>query len=237
MDIKAVELVEDIFEINRRICSSLWDIADVNSISRGLSPRLILPQKRNGDIRISEQEARILYCGVLNNLNYYYSIETPTVEVYKQTGSKPVSASSDLSLYCESNDHFDKVMNIEFKAHNPAQEQIRKDIEKLIRERIPGNWFHLLKNADSATIPVLFGKMKNSLLQCESLLGKTKLSLIFCFCVFKKSWACMKHFRYNPEEKNFQQYLDTFFNLNYSVRAGKIEIEQVNDWNILSKLQ
>lgn len=99
MDIKTKKLQQDIFEINRRVCSGLWDIADVNNIPSGLSPRLILPRKRDGNVRISEQEARILYCGILNTLNYYYSIETPTEKVYRQTGNKPVSASSDLSLY------------------------------------------------------------------------------------------------------------------------------------------
>ena len=236
MGIKKVELIKDIFEINRRICSSLWDIANVNSISRGLSPRLIVPQKRNGDIRISEQEARVLCCGILNTLNYYYSIETPTVEVCQQTGSKPVSASSDLSLYREKNDQFDKIMNVEFKAHNPAQEHIRKDIEKLVRESIPGNWFHLLKNVDSKTIPVLFGKMKESLFQCESFLYKTELSIIFCFCVLEKSWACIKHFYYNPAEKKFPEYIDTFFKLEYSIRKGEIVMDFKNNWNILRKL-
>lgn len=234
MDTEQVKLVEDIFEINQRVCSTLWDIS-INGLSKGLSPRLILPQKRNGEIRVSEQEARIIYCSILNTLNYFYSIETPTTEIYQQTGSKPISASSDLSLYRERNDQFHKVMNIEFKAHNPAQEQIRKDIEKLIRESIAGTWFHVLKNVDSRTIPVLFEKMKESLLQCERFLGNTGLSCIFCFCVFEKPWACMKDFHYNSKKENFQEYLNSFFALDYSVQNKKIEINNEHNWNILKK--
>ena len=92
-------MITDIFEINRRICFNLWDMVDVHIEPRGLSPRLILPEKRNNAIRISEQESRILYCGLLNTLNYYYSIETPTAQTFMLTGAKPISASSDLSLY------------------------------------------------------------------------------------------------------------------------------------------
>lgn len=236
MTIERVEFIEAIFEVNRRACFGLWDVLKINSIPNGLSPRLIFPQKRDGEIRGSEQEARIIYCGILNTLNYFYSIETPTSDIYQQTGRKGISASSDLSLYREKNDHFDKVINIEFKAHNPEPEDIRKDIEKLIRERIAGNWFHVLKNADSGTLPVLFGKMRKSLLECEIFLEKVELSFIFCFCVLEKSWACMKHFYYNPKEENFQEYLDTFFALGYSVQAGKIEVAQENNWNIIKKL-
>ena len=235
MSVQEIALTEDVFEINRQVCSSLWNIAHVNETARGLSPRLILPQKRSGDIRISEQEARILYCGILNPLNYYYSVETPTKEMYQQTGQTPISASSDMSLYLENEERFDKVMNIEFKAHNPGQEQIRKHIEKLVRENIPGNWFHLLKNIDSRTIPVLFEKIKKSFLQCENSVKNTKVSIVFCFCVLEKSWACMKHFYYEPTKGNFQTDVNTFFNLKYSVKSGKIEMEQLHNWNIMSK--
>lgn len=235
MDIEHSELIEDIFEVNRRVCSGLWDVSKVNNNPENLSPRLIFPQRRDGKIRVSEQELKILYCGILNNLTYFYSTETPTNNTYQQKGSKPISARSDLSLYSEKNNHFDKVMNIEFKAHNPKPEDIRKDFEKMIRERIAGNWFHVLKNSDSRTLPVLFEKMRKSLLECEIFLEKIELSFIFCFCVLEKFWACMKHFYYNPKEENFQKYLDTFFALDYSVQAGKIEVAKENDWNIIKK--
>jgi hypothetical protein len=90
------QIVRDILEINRRVCFNLWNVANVNSRLEGLSPRLILPQRGSGDIRVSEQESRVLYCGILNTLNYFYSIETPTEELYQQKGMTPTSASSDL---------------------------------------------------------------------------------------------------------------------------------------------
>jgi hypothetical protein len=66
-------MITDIFEINRTICFNLWDMVDVHSEPRGLSPRLILPEKRNKDIRISEQESRILYYAGWHKQHYVMS--------------------------------------------------------------------------------------------------------------------------------------------------------------------
>lgn len=66
---KIADIMDDIFEINHRLSFDLWYVTDVKSNPQGLSPRLIFPQWRNGEIRISEQESRILYCGLLNMSN------------------------------------------------------------------------------------------------------------------------------------------------------------------------
>ncbi len=235
MKLNPIEIIENLFEINRRVCFNLWDIANVNSTPQGLSPRLILPKRRSGDIRISEQEARILYCGILNTLNYYYSIETPTQEVYQQTGEQPISGSSDLSCYIESNNKFEKIANIEFKAHNADQMKIRKDIEKLIKEQIPGNWFHTLKNAESNTLPSLFQKFKDSFLQFHDIGDNVELFMVFCFCIIEKKWACLKYFHFEPSETSFQEYVENFFRLDYTIKSGKILVQDQYGWNIIEK--
>ena len=71
-------IISDVIEINRRLLYDLWNLTDVSQPPTGLSPRLILPKMRNKSIRIIEQEARFLYCSLLNNFNYFYSVETPT---------------------------------------------------------------------------------------------------------------------------------------------------------------
>jgi hypothetical protein len=227
-----MQVITDVFEINRRICYNLWDMVDVHSEPCGLTPRLILPEKRNKDIRISEQESRILYCGLLNTLNYYYSIETPTEQEYMQLGTKPISASSDLSLYRHDGGALRKVMNVEFKAHNPSFEHIRKDIEKLVREGIPGNWFHTLKSIDNRTLPVLFEKMSGSFKKSTDGALGIGVSIIFCFCVIEKKWACMKDFLYNQQQGDYVSFVDEFFRLTYEVKGGRIHVLDENGWTI-----
>lgn len=227
-------LFDDLIEINRRTCSSLWSIADANGHPSGLSPRLIIPTTRKNDLRISEQEARLMFCSSLNNLSYYYSIETPTVQSYQLTGQTAQSALSDLSLYTY-NGSFKKVANIEFKAHNPPQQHISKDIEKLIRENIQGNWFHLLKNIDSGTLPALFTKFINSFNAFSNLVSNKNLSvsILFYFCVLDKKWACYKHFDYRPEQGNFDAYVNSFFSVNYGVSGNKVTVNNNNGWIIV----
>jgi hypothetical protein len=224
-------VIEDVMEINRRLFYDLWNISDVAGSPTGLSPRLILPKRRSQDIRISEQEARFLYCNLLNNLNYYYSVETPTEDVYTQKGLVPQSAASDLSLYVYENNKFNKVVNVEFKAHNPSKEHIRKDIEKLVKEKTYGNWFHTLRNVDSKTLIVLFGKMMDSLKSCKELV-ESQSSIVFSFCVLEKKWACQKHFSYDFSIGSFDEYVNRFFKLEYTLKGGKVRVHQDGGWQI-----
>lgn len=207
------QIVNDIYEINKRVCSDLWNLSNVNNKLSGLSPHLILPQKRDGSIRVSEQESRVLYCNVLNNLNYFYSIETPTEHTYQQTGDTPVSGSSDLSIFINNGQIFEKIINVEFKAHSQRNEAIRKDIEKLIREDLCGNWFHTLKNTNSGTFSKLFKKFNDSFQECSGHITN-KLSFVFCFCVLDKKRAYIREFSFDPNHQNLSDYINDFFDPN-----------------------
>jgi len=123
---------------------------------------LKFPKYRNGEIRISEQELRFTLTNIherLSHLKLNYSVETPTQENYSfsKNGNKR-SASSDLSFYCNK----EKVLNIEFKAHNVKQESINKDIEKLVSENCNGAWIHIFKKEKSDTVKILFNKLEKA---------------------------------------------------------------------------
>ena len=123
-------------------------------------------------------------------------------------------------------------MNIEFKAHNPSFNYIRKDIEKLVREGIPGNWFHTLKSIDSRTLPVLFEKVSRSLKVFAGEACRSGVSILFCFCVIEKKWACMKHFLYDQQLGDYASFVDEFLRLTYVVKGGKIHVLDENGWTI-----
>lgn len=205
-------------------------------------------------MRISEQESRILFCNMLSNYNYYYSIETPTREGYQLTGKKEISALSDLSLYTykksksrdtvgnnkadnkkpdDSKYNLEKVANIEFKARQPHLKEIKKDIEKLLREKQIGNWFHTLKNIDRGSLPVLFKKFKDAFnsFNSDDLKGQgIKKDILFCFCIIAKNkrYGLMKVLSYDPHLiGKSQNYFKEFFCLTSINKDQKIS-EQIN---------
>ena len=207
-------LVDDIFELNKRISENLWQMTDENGQLSSFSPRVIFPLKRDKKtVRISEQEARIICCSLLNNLSLHYSVETPTCETYVQKGKKPggMSAQTDLTIFGFDGQRFNRLVNIEFKAHNTTPANIRKDIEKLVREGIQGNWFHLLENTDGGTFKALFRKFEASFHDNSHGYHNTLISIVFCFCVLEKKQVYIKHFFYEPGRKTYKEYVRQFF--------------------------
>jgi hypothetical protein len=206
----------------------IWGLPDVASKPAIKYPKLIIPYKRDMNRRISEQEARFVYCSVLNNSEFFYSIETPTEREYRLSGKGKRSASTDLSIYKYTNG-FKKLVNVEFKAHNARFNEIEKDIKKLVHEGITGNWFHLLVNVNSRTLKALFGKIKRALIENYS----EKISILFCFCVLSKRWACIKHFSWDSEKRteNYDIFIERFFEFDYEVKR-KIKVIDGNEWLI-----
>ena len=128
-----------------------------------LLSKLIFPQyERKTEIRISEQESRILFCYEIENYyeEIFYSIETPTEKTYHfgkrlkdiTLDNKGQSALIDMSLFELKNKQFKQKVNIEFKAHNVEESHITKDILKLFAEEQSGLFFHTLKTIDSGTL-------------------------------------------------------------------------------------
>jgi hypothetical protein len=196
----------DLIEMNRRVSYALWNVASPNGTPNGLSPRLIFPVLGSGKIRISEQEARLLWCTMLQDTSYYYSVEAPTTQKYIQKGKTPINARTDIALYRLVESTLTRVANIEFKAHSSTLEQIRKDVEKLLREKVTGNWFHLLRATDSATVPLLFEKFAAAFSECSSCV-EHDIDIVFCICVLHKPHMFIRHFTYQKDRGDFISYV------------------------------
>jgi hypothetical protein len=151
-------------EAVRELCWSaddcLWDAYDRSIFDDGRARnlcRLIFPRysdQRGGKLRVSEQEARFAFAEALSATQFEYSVETPTVEGYQLTGSKPLSAQTDLTVY---EPHGDALLNAEFKSKgvSPAAKSsfpIAKDVQKLLREPVTGLWFHLFERINRTSI-------------------------------------------------------------------------------------
>jgi len=62
------------------------------------APSLIYPLK-GGVKRVSEQEARMLFCAELLNRGIMFSVETPTVYKYRMTGEECSAGSIDVCVH------------------------------------------------------------------------------------------------------------------------------------------
>ena len=141
---------------------------------------LRFPRKRDGSLRISEQEAKHLFVQHIRaDRQFCYSVETPTTQTYRQKGNSEMSARIDLSLVGPSGQ---PLVNIELKAHHCAVENIRKDLEKLVRENTTGVWFHTLERGDPGRVETLFGTFRMAFRQLSAHLQTSKKSYLINVC-------------------------------------------------------
>jgi len=208
--------IDELIYIDQQISLKLWNLTDAHTKPTGLSPHVIYPVKRDKAVRISEQEARIICCGILDNLSLYYSVETPTEKTYRQSGKKYMSAQTDLTIYTFDGQSFHRAINVEFKGPQATKKDVGKDVEKLVREGCHGGWFHILSNSNRGTFRSLFPKFKYGFIEYPKLFSpekfsSKKISILFCFCILKRKQAYMRHFFYEPSREQYEEYVEGFF--------------------------
>lgn len=191
--------------------------------------------RRTENKRISEQELRFVMTnlhGKFAKTNLYYSVETPTSEEYGFSGLGKRSASSDLSFY--ENDV--KVLNMELKAHNPKPIEIKKDIEKLVRENCNGAWIHIFETENRGTVKSLFQKFD---LAFENFKNSNR-PISFHILILETQTLLSRKWKENESD-----YSNNIFNIEYSqwknlkpgvyrYLNGKANLEQKfeYDWQI-----
>lgn len=145
----------------------------------------IFPSEKDGEIfteeellkytRISEQELRFLFVEQFlkdTDKDLFYSVETPTEKKYrfgKTNEDIPIlddtgrSASIDMCVFKRDSDNkYNRFLNIEFKKANASRKSISKDILKLMNENQNGAFILLLKNTDAGTLKSVFQKFSSS---------------------------------------------------------------------------
>ena len=197
------------------------------------STSLVFPSYRpntlNGSqrARVSEAEARVLYCLALGNLKLPFAVEVPTTQQYAFSGTTKMSARTDLVVYASRRDASPTLVRdlaIEFKAHNPRVEAIRKDLEKLLREQCDGQWFHVLQNADSKTIPALMAKFTQAIGDLRGLWQECIHTLTLCAVVNEKRFWLYRTFV--PAHDSTPD-----LSIEYEVRGKKIVVRDAKGWD------
>jgi len=161
-------------------------------------PYLMLPTKRDKSRRVSEQESKILLCQELETRRFFYSIETPTRLTYIQIGKIPMSARLDVTIY-NKRDPNSRLLNVELKSQNPNVESFRKDFEKLVREGIPGLWFHTIVNANSATWNSIFKKVNEAFKSLKNYCKTKSHNIRFAFLVLNNSQLFLADIKICPD--------------------------------------
>lgn len=138
--------------------------------------RIVFPKYSDGETRLSEQELRFIFVEEFNkycascHLDWYYSVETPTVYKYKfsdkgnkiepmRDDEKGQSAMVDLAIH---DAEFNRIALIEFKALNPDKLCFLKDFVKLENEPDVLTYFLMyVKSYDKGTIKSLKSKIES----------------------------------------------------------------------------
>ena len=149
-------LAEALAKVAARADSLLW--AAFAAATYGAAPphgsRMVFPRYASGDLRASEQEARFFFVRALEESMFFYSVETPTVMLYHQSGAAPSRASFDVTVL---HDATRPVAHCEFKfggisPDRKNRKSVAKDLEKLLRDPGDGLWFHLLEATDNSSV-------------------------------------------------------------------------------------
>lgn len=149
---------------------------------------------RGGRLRVSEQEARFAFVEALCQGPLHYSVETPTRKRYGFSSDRKRAAQTDLTVRDEK---MEPLCNVEFKSKGvsrgaDARASIAKDMEKLVREPVPGLWFHLLEGVNRNTIRQLLATLANKAQRDFDDIESPSLAVHIC--VLRHGFSIQKHF-------------------------------------------
>ena len=237
-------ILEFFLERNQESARELINLYHSNNQIRTTSFR-IPHHPINQKLRISEQEFRFMMGCIMEkykseNPNITFAVENPTKGNYKFSSKaiNETTAFTDMAFFYEDQ----PILNIEFKAGQPEQSVVDKDIEKLCREPILGAWCHIFKNERSNTVSTLFNRLKKAIPK-YLVLDKTKpisfhILILESKTLLSRKGKCDDWGRLN---------IDKIFNIKYddwkNLKPGKhqfwrgqlIDIDSTNpnhDWQV-----
>ncbi|MDD9810156.1 MAG: hypothetical protein OXU71_00345 [Gammaproteobacteria bacterium] len=228
-------------EICRKTDRRLWNAYGIHEgKSRPEEPfsRLLFPTDANGDIRVSEQEARFAFLESVLESGFFYSVETPTNEQYQFKGEYARAAQTDFTILDKTNAH---TLNVEFKKDTDIDTQddvaVYKDVQKLLRESAPGMWFHLVESVNTETLGKILYRLcsefsKGLQMPELNLNGKSK-AVFFHVCVLRHGFSIHKRIDFSQSSDSHEGEFSFSYNVsrqrfNGSSNPNKWDVHQNN---------
>jgi hypothetical protein len=139
-----------------------------------------------------------------------------------------MSARVDLTLIDEDKN---RVAHIELKAHNCTTEAIRKDLEKLLREKTTGCWFHTLERSDDRTIQALMAKFRQAFSLLANCLVTSDCSYLVAFFVLDTGRLTSQWLHLTGDGSQNNAALDAAFtqSVNSGWRTANFGIERTTE--------
>ena len=197
----ATEFERIIEDTDRILWASFLAPAGASQATSGIQIRF--PRKRNGEIRVSEQEARFALTGQLARSQLLYSVETPTSLPSSRTGDSGTSGLVDVTVYKPDGK---SLWNIEFKAHafsedREARLSTHRGIEKLLREPAPAYWFHTFESVENSTLANAWRAFQADVQEVANHLSREKpaaKTLVFHACALRQRFSVEQELWIDP---------------------------------------
>ena len=214
-------------------------------------PRVMFPRK--GQVRrVSEQEARFAFVAALlaesGSEPWAFAAEVPTRLSYRfahrGSGEKAQKALTDLALYRHGHD--EPALAVEFKAggrsgKSEIDENIRKDVAKILAEQPDALWFHVVRSASGATLEGLLRALDEAISRLSSAnrlsdylaAGKTveprAKKIAFHICVLNPGVTASIHsvLDYVPGKPK-----PDFFTIDVVATRDSLEIAEGTGWDV-----
>lgn len=184
--------LRNVLDLCPQVAKVACDLYHRQLLPSGTVGRHLVHPYKGVSLRCSEQETRIVFCQALEAAGLWYSLETPTYGRYRQKGEGNTRARSDIAVYGDipSVEKSMPSVRIELKAYGGkiAQEDLRKDLEKLVREDVDGVLFHTSPTTDKGTLPNVIQKIANAFdqLTTAGYLASRKHTIAIALCVLKR---------------------------------------------------
>jgi len=225
----------------RQTDRTLWNAFELShDINHAVgATNLRFPKYRDGELRVSEQEARFIFVSEIAKTQLLYSVEAPTGQVYRFRGKVVErSGATDVAVLTP---QFEPLVNVEFKANGYSADRkdrtsFQKDMRKLFSEPVDGCWFHTLERVNRETLGRFWDVFKTDL-RNEALKPRCAVrttGILLHICVLRQGVSIERRLDVVPSEISPNSLTD-ISSPKYSNSRSSVKVRSPEGWHITER--